>query len=300
MPPRHTLPDDSMTTEETRVDSRTVGEALDTIEAAADALGVPAETEETAAAVFHRHRDERDAHPYSVKTTAAACLYVACKVERVPRTVDEVVEATTADRTHLLRRAKEVTSELDIDLSGFADATQYVDRYAGELALPEEITARAGRIVDDCEDAGIAGGKSPSGWAAAAIYNACVEADMNVRQDELTELADVTHVTIRNRYQEQRELLRERNPPPETAREAVDWYREYLPASEYVASAARDLLTAVETNHDADEAPAAWAAAALRVAGERAGTPIGMKALKTPAGCSSSDIHEREQTVTDY
>lgn len=294
MLPHHTLMDDSMTTEETGVDSRTVGEALDTIQNAADALDVPPETEETAAAVYRRHRAERDAHPYSVETTAAACVYVACKVERIPRTVDEVVDASAADRTHLLRRAKEVTRQLDIDLSGFADATRYVERYADELDLPAEIADRATEVVDRCEDAGIAGGKSPSGWAAAAIYNACVEADMKVRQDTLTELADVTHVTIRNRYQEQRELLRELNPPPETATEAVDWYCEHLPASEYVASAARDLLAAVADSHDADDESAVWAAAALRVAGERAGAPIGMKALKTPAGCSSSAIHERE------
>jgi transcription initiation factor TFIIB len=195
----------------------------------------------------------------------------------------------------LLRRAKEVTSELDIDLSGFADATRYVERYVGELELPGDVAARASDIVDACEDAGIAGGKSPSGWAAAAVYNACVEADMKVRQDTLTELADVTHVTIRNRYQEQRELLYEQNPPPETADEAIDWYCEHLPASEYVATAARDLLSTAAGSQDLDDAPAVWAAAALRVAGERAGAPIGMKALKTPVRCASSAIHEREQ-----
>ncbi|WP_232701691.1 transcription initiation factor IIB family protein [Halobacterium wangiae] len=288
-----------MTTEETGLDSRTVDEALDTIEDGADALSVPTETEETASAVFRRHREQHDAHPYSVVTTAAACLYVACKVEGVPRTVDEVVDATGADRTHLLRRAKDVTSELAIDLSGFADATRYVERYADELDLPEAVAARASDIVDRCEEAGIAGGKSPSGWAAAAIYNASVEADMKVRQDTLTELADVTHVTIRNRYQEQRELLRERNPPPETATEAVAWYCEHLPVSDYVASAARDLLAAVAERRDVDDAPAEWAAAALRVAGERAGTPVGMKALKTPPGCQSEAIHEREQAFED-
>lgn len=281
-----------MTTDETSVEPQTVGDALDRIQNAATALGVPAETTETAVAVFRRHRDERAAHAHNVATTAAACLYVACKVERVPRTVDEFVEATDVDRTQLLRRAKEVTSELGIDLSGFADASQYVDRYADELGLPAHIADRAREVVDCCEDAGIAGGKSPSGWAAAAIYNACVEADMDVRQDTLTELADVTHVTIRNRYKEQREVLRERNPPPATAVDAVDWYREYLPASDYVASTARELLRSAE-HQDVDDEPAAWAAAALRVAGERAGAPIGMKALKTPAGCSSTDIHER-------
>lgn len=282
-----------MTTDETSVEPRTVGEALDRIEDAASDLDVPAETTETAVTVYRRHRDQRVAHAYDVNTAAAACLYVACKVERVPRTVDEVVEATGADRTQLLRRAKDVTSELGIDLSGFADASQYVDRYADELDLPEPVAERAREVVTQCEDAGIAGGKSPSGWAAAAIYNACVEADMDVRQDTLTELADVTHVTIRNRYKEQREVLRERNPPPGTAVAAVDWYCEYLPASDYVASSAKELLEQAASDYEVDADAAAWAAAALRVAGKRSGASIGMKSLKTPAGCSSPEIQER-------
>lgn len=283
-----------MTTDETSVEPQTVGEALNRIEDAASDLDVPAETTETAVTVYRRHRDQRVTHAYDVTTTAAACLYVACKVERIPRTVDEVVEATGADRTQLLRRAKDVTSELGIDLSGFADASQYVDRYAEELDLPEPVAERASQVVVQCEDAGIAGGKSPSGWAAAAIYNACVEADMDVRQDTLTELADVTHVTVRNRYKEQREVLRERNPPPPAAVAAVDWYCEYLPASNYVASSAKELLEQAASEYGVDAEPAAWAAAALRVAGKRSGAPIGMKALKTPAGCSSGEIQERE------
>lgn len=286
-----------MTSDDTGAGSRTVGKALDTIETAASILDAPTETSETATTVYQRYRDERDAHPHDVETTAAACLYVACKVERVPRTVDEVVGATSVDRTHLLRRAKDVTSDLGIDLSAFADASRYVERYAEELGLPDSVATRANEVIDVCEDAGIAGGKSPSGWGAAAIYNASVEADLDVRQDTLTDLADVTHVTIRNRYQEQRDVLRQRNPPPETASEAVEWYCEHLPVSEYVASAARDQLTTV--SEAVDNAPAAWAAAALRYAGERAGSPIGMKALKTPAGCSSGAIHERRDAFVE-
>ncbi|WP_232688498.1 transcription initiation factor IIB family protein [Halobacterium zhouii] len=285
-----------MTTDETGSETRTTRDATGLIDDAADALDVPDATAETATTVFRRHCDERDANPNSVHTTAAACLYVACKVERVPRTVEEVVDAADADRTLLLRRAKDVTSELGIDLSGFADASRYVERYATELDLPDGVAERANDIVACCEDAGIAGGKSPSGWAAAAVYNASVEADLGVRQDTLTGLADVTHVTIRNRYQEQREVLRAQNPPPETAVEAVDWYCEYLPVSGYVADAARNLLKDAD-DVDVDAAPAAWAAAALRRAGERAGSSIGMKALKTPAGCPAAAVHEREREL---
>lgn len=282
-----------MTTEETTAEPRTVTRALDTIRGAGAELPVPEETVETARTVFHRHREKRDEPPNSVETLGAACLYVACKVERVPRTVDEVVVATNVNRIQLLRQAKDVTSTLGVDLSGFADATQYVERYAEELALPRAVANRAVDIVDRCEDAGIAGGKSPSGWAAAAVYNACVEADLDVRQDTLTELADVTHVTIRNRYQDQREVLRDQNPPPECAVGAVDWYETYLPTSEYVAVTARELLDDASDAHEVDDAPAVWAATALRAASSRAGNPIGMKALKTPAGCSSTEIHDR-------
>lgn len=293
----HTTPlYDQMTTDETGVTAQTTTDALALIDDVATDIDVPDGIAETAATVFRRHRDEREAHPNSIDTTAAACLYVACKVERVPRTVDEVVDASDVDRTLLLRRAKSVTSELGIDLSGFADASQYVERYVNELDLPEGVAERASEIVSLCEDAGIAGGKSPSGWAAAAVYNASVEADLGIRQDTLTELADVTHVTIRNRYQEQREVLREQNPPPETAVDAVDWYCEYLPVSGYVSETAHEVLD--DADHvDVDAAPAAWAAAALRRAGERAGSPIGMKALKTPPGCSAADVHERESEL---
>ena len=48
-------------------------------------------------------------------------------------------------------------------------------------------------------------GKDPMGLAAAALYLSCVKNGMPVTQREIAEAADVTEVTIRNRYKSLKE-----------------------------------------------------------------------------------------------
>jgi transcription initiation factor TFIIB len=50
-------------------------------------------------------------------------------------------------------------------------------------------------------------GKSPTGFAAAAIYAASLLCNQKRTQREVAEVANVTEVTIRNRYQEQMEVM---------------------------------------------------------------------------------------------
>jgi hypothetical protein len=64
-------------------------------------------------------------------------------------------------------------------------------------------------VIEIADNAGIGGGKSPTGRAAAAIYNAVLDHGREATQSDIGNVADVSAVTIRNRYQEQRELLTE-------------------------------------------------------------------------------------------
>ena len=47
----------------------------------------------------------------------------------------------------------------------------------------------------------MAAGKDPMGLAAGALYLACIENGENVTQRAISQSANVTEVTIRNRYQ---------------------------------------------------------------------------------------------------
>lgn len=280
-----------------RAQQRNLSAALTTIQEVADALSIPQPTVETATAIYRRLLSEVEpdrVQGNGIERTAVASVYVACKVNRVPRNADEFVEATGVSRKGLLRRSKDITSKLALDLEGFTDARQYVERYCEELGIPEHIESRACQILEYCDDAGVAGGKDPSGWAAAAIYNAGIDVDARIKQAELAEKADVTQVTVRNRYQEQREVILATEDIPDTAEDVVAWYCDRLALDDGISDRTLDILDCgAEQDLPIADAPRSYAAAALRKASQDADDEIGMKALKTPIGVDSSEIHSR-------
>jgi transcription initiation factor TFIIB len=56
--------------------------------------------------------------------------------------------------------------------------------------------------LDTAAEAGVHSGKSPVGLAAAAIYAASLLCNEKVTQGEVSEVANISEVTIRNRYHE--------------------------------------------------------------------------------------------------
>ena len=172
-------------------------------------LGVDESTLTTAKVLFDQFASDDKHHGHALEVLAAACLYTACKVEAIGLSPDDfaAVPETAFTRVVLLRRVKKISSALGLDPRAFFDPHAYVDRYCDELGLNGEITDRAHEVIDIADEAGISGGKSPTGLAAAAIYNAVLENGRVATQSDISEVADVSEVTIRNRYQEQRECL---------------------------------------------------------------------------------------------
>ncbi|MDB9302392.1 transcription initiation factor IIB family protein [Halorubrum ezzemoulense] len=177
----------------------------------AEELGIEESTRTTAKSLFDQFANKKDIHGHALEVLTAACLYTACKVESVPLSPDDfaAVPQTGFTRVILLRRVKEISHTLGLDPSAFFDPHGYIDRYCDELGLSEQITERAHKVIDIADEAGIGGGKSPTGRAAAAIYNAVLDNGRVATQSDIANVADVTEVTIRSRYQEQRELLTE-------------------------------------------------------------------------------------------
>jgi len=77
-----------------------------------------------------------------------------------------------------------------------------VPRFASELDLPDEVERRARELLDNAQKDGVTSGKSPVGLAAAAIYAASLLTNHKVTQSQVSDVTDVSEVTIRNRYQE--------------------------------------------------------------------------------------------------
>jgi len=87
------------------------------------------------------------------------------------------------------------------------DPKRYVPRFCSELELSGEVQTKAKEIISTTAEKGLLSGKSPTGYAAAAIYAASLLCNEKKTQREVADVAQVTEVTIRNRYQEQIEAM---------------------------------------------------------------------------------------------
>lgn len=225
-----------------------------------DELGLSESTQQMAASLFEQYAEQEDIAGHALEVLAVACLYAACKVESIPLSPDDFanVPETAFTRVILLRRVKSIASTIGLNPRAFFDPTQYVDHYCEDLGLGDEVAERAHEILTIADKAGIGGGKSPTGRAAAAIYNACLELDSKVTQTEIGNTADVSEVTIRNRYQDQRELLTasstssesksDTEPEPSLDLEVPDFYP-------YVEEGvAENIVSALKQLEQADEA----------------------------------------------
>lgn len=183
-----------------------------------DLLGTNSQTTVTAGSLFEQYM-QKELPMVFVELYAGAAFYCACKVNKEAISPDEIVDAgpQLLTRNRLLRRSKRIAHELGLNANLFGDSLQYIDRYCAELDVSEQFHARAREIVERCEKEGLASGKSPTGWAAAAIYLTGKELGQRINQRTISDIANVSEVTIRNRYQEQQAHL-ERIDSPETSK----------------------------------------------------------------------------------
>jgi transcription initiation factor TFIIB len=180
--------------------------ALSEIDRMASALGVPRSVREVASVIYRRTLAEDLIRGRSIEGVATAALYAACRKEGIPRSLDEVSEVARVPQKEIGRTYRYISQELGLELKP-VDPKQFVPRFASALDLTEEVQAKATEIIDVSAEQGLLSGKSPTGFAAAAIYAASLLCNEKKTQREVADVAQVTEVTIRNRYQEQIEAM---------------------------------------------------------------------------------------------
>ena len=180
---------------------RNLKQALGEIDRMASALGLPDNVRETASVIYRRALDEDLLPGRSIEGVATSALYAAARQAGVPRSLDEVAGVCRVEKDEIARTYRYVVRELGLEIAP-ADPESYVPRFASDLELSEEAAGRARELLSNAKEAGIHSGKSPVGLAAAAVYAASLLTNEKVTQSEVGEVADISEVTIRNRYHE--------------------------------------------------------------------------------------------------
>ncbi len=180
--------------------------ALTELNKIASKLDLPKNVRETAAVVYRKAVDKGLIRGRSIEGVVAACIYAACRKCLVPRTLDEIAEAAMIDRKEIGRIYRFTLRELGINLSP-TTPIDYIPRFCSALGLSKDVEIKAIDILNKAMNMQLTSGRGPTGVAAAAIYIASVLIGERRTQQEISEVAGVTEVTIRNRYKEIAEKL---------------------------------------------------------------------------------------------
>jgi Transcription initiation factor IIB (TFIIB) len=184
---------------------RNLKQALGEIDRMASALGLPKAVRETASVIYRRALDEDLLPGRSIEGVATAALYAAARQLNNPRSLDEFAAVSRVEKMEMTRTYRYIVRQLGLEVKP-ADPEQYVPRFVSRLDLDEEVEREARALLRAAKDAAVTSGKSPVGLAAAAVYAAALLTNQKVTQSQVGEVADISEVTIRNRYKELLEL----------------------------------------------------------------------------------------------
>jgi len=168
-------------------------------------LKLPNAVEKEAAIIYTRAVQKGLVRGRSMESVVAGALYASCRRHEVPRTLDELSEASGIDKKEVGRTYRFITRELGIRILP-SNPVDYLPRFVSALKLSAETQSKAVEILDKAKKAELTSGRGPTGIAAAALYVAALMNNEKRTQREVADVAGVTEVTIRNRY---KELLRE-------------------------------------------------------------------------------------------
>jgi len=188
---------------------RNLKQALGEIDRMASALGLPQNVRETASVIYRRALGDDLLPGRSIEGVATAALYASARMAGSPRSLDEMSVVSRVDKMELTRTYRYIVRELNLEVQP-ADPEQYLPRFVSDLELTDETERRARELIERARRAGLLSGKSPVGLAAAAVYAAALLTNDKVTQSEVSDVANISEVTIRNRY---KELLEADNVP---------------------------------------------------------------------------------------
>ena len=171
-----------------------------------DKLAISDAVIEKAAYIYRKALDKGLVKGRSISALMSSALYAACRDTETPRNLKDVEIASNIKKKDIARCYRLLVKELDLKMP-VIDSIQCVARIASRLEIPEKTKRHAVKVLKQAQDSKVSAGKDPMGLAAAALYLSCVKNNEDKTQRDISEAANVTEVTIRNRYKGLRESL---------------------------------------------------------------------------------------------
>lgn len=137
----------------------------------------------------------------SINGMVAACSYFICKEEKVPITLQEILDEASINSNIVKKCYKILVRELNLK-SPHIDPISLIPRYCADLGLSIDVEKEAINVLKRFIQKTSICGKDPKGLCAGSIYLVAKLKNRRVSQKEISQVISVTEVTLRSRYKE--------------------------------------------------------------------------------------------------
>jgi len=169
-------------------------------------LGIPKQAMEDAAVLYRKVFKLQLLRGRSINSFVAACVYLACRQHKIPRTLNELCDIAKSKAKSIRHSIHIIVRELNLKIIAL-NPSELIAAYSNNLHLSPDTEKRALEIIQNAKSANLILGKDPKGVAAAAIYLACIESGEKRSQGAISSITGVTEVTLRNRFKELKDIL---------------------------------------------------------------------------------------------
>ena len=173
-----------------------------------DSISLPKNVLETASMIYRNMDGRVEVKGKSTVSIAAATVYMACKQCDVVRSLEEICKGICApkdvkSKTKLAARYYRI---MVMEMGQVTAPVVSIDKYISKIANMTHTEVRVARLAleisEKAKNSSVIDGKDPNGIAAAYLYMSSVLLGQNILQKDVSAIAGVTEVTIRNRCKE--------------------------------------------------------------------------------------------------
>ncbi|CAG8595485.1 1091_t:CDS:2 [Ambispora gerdemannii] len=174
-------------------------QAYKEIAAMCDAIGLTKLIADIAKQLYKRAEEEKLLRGKSTESIIAACIFIACRQENVPRTFKEICAITRVPKKEIGRCFKTLIRTFETNVATMT-SEDLMSRFCSMLGLSIQVQKAAVDLTKKVKDCGTLAGKSPVSVAAACIYLVSNLYSQPKTTREIAHVTGVSEVTIKNSY----------------------------------------------------------------------------------------------------
>ena len=134
----------------------------------------------------------------------ASCIYIACKIKKVPRSSKEIADMFSISVTSMTKGCKrfmeiinlnKITNNKNINLAS-SDSTDFVHRFCSKLNMNKQLTNICLDICNKAEEYSLVSENTPPSIAAGTIYLVSVVYGLNLNKKKISQSCKISEVTI--------------------------------------------------------------------------------------------------------